>query len=109
MKRRRRGRGLGRSVGIYLEATARGGELRRGEATTLLLHGRGVGCRRGGMELEEEGTLGRSTGKYYKATTRGGYDTGRRRHGNRLAGLGWRMERDGGRKARGGDCGEEHG
>ena len=36
------GAGLGRSVGIYFEATARGGELRGGEATTLLLCGRGV-------------------------------------------------------------------
>ena len=42
-----------------------------------LLRVQRVGCRRGGMELEEEETLGRSTGKYYKATTRRGYGVGR--------------------------------
>ena len=84
----------GRIVGNYLKATARQGGY---DATLRLLRGRGVGCRRGKMELEEQETLGRSTGIYYKATTRGGYvyykDTtrggygvGRLRCGNRWRG-----------------------
>ena len=55
-----------------LEGYGTAGGLQHGEAKLRLLLGRGVGCRRGGMELEEEETLGRSTGIYYKATTRGG-------------------------------------
>ena len=60
-----------------LEGYGSEGGLRRGEATARLRHGRRVGRRRGGMELEEEG---RSNGTYYR-----GYDTGRLRRGEAKA------------------------
>ena len=58
-----------------LEGYSPGGGLRRGGATVRLLRGRGEGCRRGEMELEEEGTLGRNNGKHYKAMTLSPYSS----------------------------------